>query len=87
MGKKSAFLGQKQCQLGIKCTLTWYILHTLLCLICKFVITRKSDAFVGKTVDTCLTKIFMAVVVPDERLQSSATLLNLGRDFDARFGQ
>ena len=26
-GKKSAFLGQKQCFLGKKCTITWYILH------------------------------------------------------------
>ena len=25
--KKSAFLGQKQCFLGKKCTITWYILH------------------------------------------------------------
>ena len=24
---KSAFLGQKQCFLGKKCTITWYILH------------------------------------------------------------
>ena len=28
--KKSAFLGQKQCFLGKKCTITWYILHILL---------------------------------------------------------
>ena len=25
--KKSAFLGQKQCFLGKKCTITWYVLH------------------------------------------------------------
>ena len=25
--KNSAFLGQKQCFLGKKCTITWYILH------------------------------------------------------------
>ena len=25
--KKSAFLGQKQCFLGQKCPITWYILH------------------------------------------------------------
>ena len=25
--KKSGFLGQKQCFLGKKCTITWYILH------------------------------------------------------------
>ena len=29
-GPKSAFLGQKQCFLGRKCTITWYILHILL---------------------------------------------------------
>ena len=28
--KKNAFLGQKQCFLGKKCTITWYILHVLL---------------------------------------------------------
>ena len=28
--KRSAFLGQKQCFLGKKCTITWYILHFLL---------------------------------------------------------
>ena len=27
--KKSAFLGQKECFLGKKCTITWYILHIL----------------------------------------------------------
>ena len=27
---KSAFLGQKQCFLGKKCTITWYILHILM---------------------------------------------------------
>ena len=27
LGKKSAFLRQKQCFLGKKCTITWYILH------------------------------------------------------------
>ena len=30
LAKKSAFLGQKQCFLGKKCTITWYILHILL---------------------------------------------------------
>ena len=37
-------------------------------------ITRKNDAFVAKIVKTCLTKIFMAIFAPDERLPSSATL-------------
>ena len=27
LAKKRAFLGQKQCFLGNKCTITWYILH------------------------------------------------------------
>ena len=27
LGKKSAFLGQKQCFVGKKCTITWFILH------------------------------------------------------------
>ena len=34
----------------------------------------KKDAFVAKIVNTRLTKIFMAIFVPDERLPSSATL-------------
>ena len=74
LGKKSAFLGQKQCFLGKKCTITWYILHILLSWICKFAITRKNDAFVAKIVNTRLTKIFMAIFAPNERLPSPATL-------------
>ena len=35
---------------------------------------RKNDAFVAKIVNTRLTKIFMAIFAPDERLPSSATL-------------
>ena len=38
-------------------------------------ITRKNDAFVAKIVNTRLTKIFMAIFSPDERLPSSATLV------------
>ena len=30
LGIKSAFLGKKQCFLGKRCTITWYILHILL---------------------------------------------------------
>ena len=30
LGKNSAFLGQKQCFMGKKCTITWYVLHILL---------------------------------------------------------
>ena len=37
---------------------------------------RKNDAFVAKIVNTRLTKIFMAIFAPDERLPSSATLLD-----------
>ena len=37
-------------------------------------ITRKNNAFVEKIVNTRLTKIFMAIFAPDERLPSSATL-------------
>ena len=35
---------------------------------------RKNDAFDAKTVNTRLTKIFIAIFVPDVRLPSSATL-------------
>ena len=37
-------------------------------------ITRKNDPFVAKIVNTCLTKIFLAIFAPDERLPSPATL-------------
>ena len=37
-------------------------------------ITRKDDTFVAKIVNMRLTKIFMAVFAPDERLPSTATL-------------
>ena len=70
-GKKSAFLGQKQCFLGKKCTITWYILHISPSYFCKFAITRKNDAFDAKIVNTRLTKIFSAIFAPDERLPSS----------------
>ena len=36
--------------------------------------TRKNDAFDAKIVNTCLTKIFIAIFAPDERLPSSANL-------------
>ena len=38
-------------------------------------ITRKNDAFDAKIVNTRLTKIFIAIFAPDERLPSSATLI------------
>ena len=64
--KKSAFLGQKQCFVGKKCTITWYILH--------IAITRKNIAFDAKIVNTRLTKISIAIFAPDETLPRSATL-------------
>ena len=69
-----AFLGQKRCFLGKKCTITWDMLHILLNKICKFAISHKNDAFFAKIVNTRLTKIFMALFATDERLPSSATL-------------
>ena len=36
---------------------------------------RKNDAFDAKIVNMRLTKIFIAIFAPDERLPSSATLL------------
>ena len=60
--------------MGKKCTITWYILHILLSLICKFAITRKNNAFVAKIVITRLTKSFMAMFAPAESLPSPATL-------------
>ena len=47
--------------LGKKCTIPWNILHIILIKICKFLITRKYDAFVAKIVNTRFTKIFMAI--------------------------
>ena len=38
---------------------------------------RKNDAFDAKIVNTRLTKIFIAIFAPHERLPSSATLLNI----------
>ena len=52
--KTVPYLGQKQCFLGKKCIISWYILH-----IYKFAITRKNDAFVARIVNTRLTKIFI----------------------------
>ena len=40
---------------------------------------RKNDAFVAKIVNTRLTKIFLAIFAPDERLPSSATLPDVNR--------
>ena len=37
---------------------------------------RKNNAFDKKIVNTRLTKTFMAIFVPDERLPSSATLVD-----------
>ena len=43
---------------------------------------RKNDAFVAKIVNTRLTKIFMAIFAPDERLPGSATLYSDNYDYD-----
>ena len=48
---------------------------------------RKNDAFVAKIVNTRLTKIFMAIFAPDERLPSSATLVCIGVVDGHRSGQ
>ena len=69
MGKKSAFLGQKQCFLGKKCTITWYILYIILNEICKFAIKHKNDAFVAK-----IAKTFVAIFTLAKRLPTSAIL-------------
>ena len=37
---------------------------------------RKNDAFVAKIVNTRLTKIFMAIFALNERLPTSATLID-----------
>ena len=67
-------MGQQQCLLGMKCTVTWCILHLILSKICKFAITRQNNAFVAKIVNTHLTKKFMAIFALAERLLTSATL-------------
>ena len=40
-------------------------------------ITRKNDAFDAQIVNMRLTKIFIAIFAPDEKLASSATLATL----------
>ena len=51
-----------------------YIAHftELILQICDY---AQNDAFDAKIVNMRLTKIFIAIFAPDERLQSSATLL------------
>ena len=51
--------------------MTWYILHIILNLICKFAITRKNDA---KIANARLTKTFVAIFALAERRPTSATL-------------
>ena len=46
----------------------------------------KKDAFVAKIVNTRLTKTFMAIYAPDERLPSSATLLAMKEIMDIEKG-
>ena len=45
---KSASLGQKQCFLDKKCSITCYMLQIILSKISQFTITRKNDVFVAK---------------------------------------
>ena len=74
LGPKKCLWGQKQCFLGKRCTITWYVLHIILSWIDKFAITCKNDAFVAKKVNTRLTKVFMTIFALAERLPTSATL-------------
>ena len=73
MGKKSALFGSKTVFLGQEVHY-YYMLHILMSSICKFAIAHKNDAFVAKIVNMRLTKIFMAIFAPDERLPTSVTL-------------
>ena len=43
--------------------------------ICKFAIMRKNDAFVAQFVNTRLTKIFIAIFAPVERLPNQLKVL------------
>ena len=66
-GSKTVFFGQE---------VHYYMVYIayfseLYLQICDYV---QNDAFVAKIVNTRLTKIFMAIFAPDERLPSSATL-------------
>ena len=66
--------GQKQCFLGKKCTITWYLLYIILNKICKFAITRENDAFVANIANTRLTKTLVAIFALAERPPTAATL-------------
>ena len=59
----------------VKNSVSWARSELLHGIYCIFAITRKNDAFDAKIVNMRLTKIFIAIFVPDERLPSSATLV------------
>ena len=72
-------LWTKKCSFGSKNSVSWArraLLHGIYCIFhwVKIAITRKNDAFEAKIVNMRLTKIFIAIFAPDERLPSSATL-------------
>ena len=69
------FLGQKQCFLGKKCTITWYVLHILLSEFANLQLGAKNDAFVAKKVNMLLTKFVIPIFALAERLPTSAALL------------
>ena len=75
-GQKSVFfLGQKQCFLGKKCTITWYVLHILLSEFANLQLGAKNDPFVAKKVNMLLTKFVIPIFALAERLPTSAALL------------
>ena len=64
-------MGKKKGSFWVKNSVSWArsaLLHGIY-------ILHKNDAFVAKIVNTRLTKIFITIFAPDERLPSSATLL------------
>ena len=65
--------GQKKCLFLSKKSVSW-TLHGIYCIFSNLRLRRKNDAFVVKIVNTRLTKIFMAIFAPHERLPRSATL-------------
>ena len=75
---KKVFFFRVKNSVAQNCTFTWYILHIQLNWICKFVISRKSIAFVAKIANTRLTNIFMTIFAPGERLPIFATLAFCG---------
>ena len=76
LGKNSVFFGSKTVFLGQE--VHYYMVYIayfteLIWQICDYAQKRAFDA---KIVNTRLTKIFIAIFAPDERLPSSATLVS-----------